>query len=295
MDVHKNLIDVLKSFHEISIVRMVLIVLSAWLAIKLIKFVLPRMAERLPGRFRHYILPMVPLLRLVVFLAAIGLIIPAIIQPTVQNLVAILGAAGVAVGFALKDYVSNLAAGIVALYERPYRVGDWVEVDGAYGEVKSMDVRALRVYTPDDTMVTIPHGKLWTSNIYNSNDGNRNQLCVADFYLTPRHDAVFVKKTLLDVILTSPFLQFDNRMAVIVSEKPWGTHYKLKAYPIDSADQFEFISDLVIRGKTALIEMGVEPVNISPGLVPGFEPKVMDRACDEAIRSSPRRAKAEGN
>jgi hypothetical protein len=46
--------------------------------------------------------------------------------------------------------------------------------------------------------------------------------------------------------------------AVIVTEKPWGTHYRLKAYPVDSAQQFQFVSDLTVRGKAALSRLGVE-------------------------------------
>lgn len=83
-------------------------------------------------------------------------------------------------------------------------------------------------------------------------------MCVADFYLDPRHNAAQVKHTLHDVALTSAFLQIDKPINVIVREKPWGTHYRLKAYPIDPRQQFHFITDLTVRGKAALIEMGVE-------------------------------------
>jgi len=44
---------------------------------------------------------------------------------------------------------------------------------------------------------------------------------------------------------------------VSVHEKPWATHYRLKAYPIDARQQFRFISDLTVRGKAALLRLGV--------------------------------------
>jgi hypothetical protein len=58
--------------------------------------------------------------------------------------------------------------------------------------------------------------------------------------------------------LTSPFLQIEKPVTVIVSEKPWGTHYRLKAYPIDLLQQFHFITDLTLRGKAALTRLGIE-------------------------------------
>ena len=73
-------------------------------------------------------LSLVPLLRLSIIVGSLVLIVPQIIEPTVANMVALLGALGLVLGFGLKDYVSSLIAGIVALYEIPYRPGDWIEV-----------------------------------------------------------------------------------------------------------------------------------------------------------------------
>lgn len=83
-------------------------------------------------------------------------------------------------------------------------------------------------------------------------------LCVTDFYLHPNHDAAHIKHTLHDVALTSAYLQIQQPVVVIVMEKPWGTHYRLKAYPIDPRQQFLFITDLIVRGKAALTRLGVE-------------------------------------
>jgi small conductance mechanosensitive channel len=125
----------------------------------LIQKLFPWVAEKSWGIFRFYILPLVPILRLIILGITVLLVTPLIIKPTFQNLVAIFGAAAVALGFALKDYVSSLVAGVVALYEQPYRPGDWVKIDEAFGEVKSLGLRSLKMVTPDDTLVTIPHGQ----------------------------------------------------------------------------------------------------------------------------------------
>ena len=82
-------------------------------------------------------------------------------------------------------------------------------------------------------------------------------LCVADFYLHPDHDAQKARLCLLEVGKTSTYLEPETAVSVIVQEKPWGTHYKLKAHVKDSRDQFQFVTDLTIRGKEALRAMNI--------------------------------------
>ena len=219
---------------------------------------LPWLAERVPGRYRVYLLASVPVLRLAIILGSLVLLVPRIIQPTFENLVTLLGALGIAIGFAFKDYVSSLIAGIVTLYEMPYHPGDWIEIEGEYGEVRTIGMRAVEICTPDDTIVVIPHLKLWDKLIKNANDGTRHLMCIASFYLHPRHDPALVRTTLHQVALTSPYVQLKRPILVLAEEQPWATRYRLKAYPVDLRHQFLFTTDLTLRGKTALRELGIE-------------------------------------
>jgi small conductance mechanosensitive channel len=251
--------QIFNKLDQINFAEIAIIAGLAWVSILLVEHLVPRLAKRLPARQRMYLLPSIPVFRLAILIITFAMIVPMVIQTSLQNLIAILGFTAVALGFAFKDYISSLIAGIVAIYERPYRVGDWVTIDGAYGEVQSLSLRALRLFTPDDTVVSIPHIKIWTTNIFNGNDGNRNLLCVAHFYVDPDHDATRARRKLHDVALTSPYLDMNHKIRVLVQEQPWGTHYQLKAYPLDSRDQFQFISDLTVRGKAALANLGVKP------------------------------------
>jgi len=258
MNASVDVSEIFRTLSSANLVQIGLIAVGAWLLIALGTALLPWLANRASGRFRFYLLASVPVLRLFMIILALALISTRIIEPTIENLIALLGALGLALGFALKDYVSSLIAGVVTLYEAPYRPGDWIEIEGAYGEVKAIGMRSAEIVTPDDTVVVIPHLKLWDHLIFNGNDGGQNLQCVAEFYLHPRHDAALIKHTLYDVALTSSFLQLKQPIAVIVSEKPWGTQYRLKAYPIDPRQQFHFITDLTVRGKAALTSLGVE-------------------------------------
>ncbi|PLX75025.1 MAG: mechanosensitive ion channel protein MscS [Azoarcus sp.] len=218
---------------------------------------LPWLGNRLHGRRRLFVLALVPVLRLLIIVAAFIMIVPMVINPSVQNMVALLGTVGLAIGFALKDLASSLIAGVVAVGEMPYRNGDWIKIDGIYGEVRYVGMRTVQVVTPTDDVVSIPHSRLWNTPIYNSNDGSPRLQCVADFYLHPEHDAAEVKQVLSDVALSSAFLHFGQPIAVIVHEKPWGTWYRLKAYPVDARQQFRFVTDLTVRGKATLLGLGV--------------------------------------
>lgn len=251
--------QVIKNLDEINFLVIAAIVVGAWLSIVASERLLPWLAERVPSRIRLHLLRLVPVLRLIILAIAFAQLLPQVITPTPENLIALFGALGLAIGFALKEYASSLIGGIVTIYERPYRPGDWVQVDDAYGEVKSIGLRAMTMVTPDDTAVTVPHSRMWASLLFNSNSGQRTQMCVADFYLHPKHDARRIRRKLRHVALTSTYLDVDRPVAVVVGERPWGTHYRLKAYPMDARQQFKFTSDLTVRGKEALLRLGAEP------------------------------------
>lgn len=266
----------INNLQDISFSKIGLIVLGTWLAITIAHKVLPFLAERGPSPLRLYLLGAVPIIRLLLLTLAILWVIPIIFNITLQNFLVISGAVSVAVGFAFKDYVSSLIAGVVAVFERPYRPGDWVEIDGDYGEVRSVGMRAIEVCTPANNIVYIPHDKLWKHNISNSNDGARTLMCVASFYLAPAHDAAAVRAALRDVALTSAYLDYHRPVTVILSETPWGTHYQLKAFPFDMRDQFAFISDMTVRGKLAIADAG--GVEVTAMAVPGLPGAAGDRA-----------------
>ncbi|MAM86553.1 mechanosensitive ion channel family protein [Allohahella sp. A8] len=258
--------QLLNDFQDISLAKVALIIVGTWVAILVVRRLLPYLAERGPNQLRLYLLGAVPIIRLLLLTAAFLWVIPIIFNINFQNFLVIAGAASVAIGFAFKDYVSSLIAGMVAIFERPYRPGDWVRIDGDYGEVTSVGMRALRIRTADDDAITVPHDRLWSNNIINSNDGTRTLMCVAEFYVAPDHDAAIVRESLNDVALTSAYLEYTKPVLVMLKQSPLGTQYRLKAYPFDMRDQFAFISDLTVRGKKAIEEAGGVEISAPGGV-----------------------------
>lgn len=248
--------DILRDASLIPWLRIAIIAVGAWLLVRLLTWVLPRAAEALPAAVRVRLLPLVPALRLAITVLAILWIVPLVITPTPQNLFAVLSAVGIALGFALKDYAASLAAGVVAVYERPYRPGDWVRIRDVYGEVRAVGLRAVVLVTPEDDVVTFPHSVLWTEGVVNANDGERTLQVVARLWLEPDHDAARVRDRLHEVAWTSPWLDVTRPIEVIVREEPWGTRYDVKAYPLEARDQFRFLSDLTVRAKEVVAAEG---------------------------------------
>jgi len=260
--------QLLNDFQEISFLKIALILGVSFFVIWIIRRMLPYLANRGPSQLRLYILGAVPVLRLTIILAAILWIIPLVFNITVQNFLVIAGAASVAIGFAFKDYVSSLIAGVVAIFERPYGPGDWVEIEGDYGEVVTVGIRAIRLRTAEDNVITVPHDRIWSNNISNANTGAQTLMCIAHFYLEPDHDAVEMRKVLTDVGLTSAYLNYKKPCFVVVEQMAFGTHYQLKAYPFDLRDQFMFISDMTERGKMALARIGGRELSMAFNTVP---------------------------
>ena len=233
------------------------ILLAAHALILATRWTIRRAAEQAAPRWRLTIFRVIPILRLVIWAGAIAIIVPILVEPTFRNIVAVVASLGLALAFALKDYGSSLIAGVVTVLENTYQPGDWIEIDGVYGEVVAIGARAVRLVTADDTEVTVPHTKLCGASIHNATSGNHNLLCIVNFYLHPDHAAAAARGRLIEIAEGSPYRQPDKGVVVIVKDKPWGTLYRVKLYARESRDQFQLITDVTIRGKEALRAMNL--------------------------------------
>lgn len=83
------------------------------------------------------------------------------------QIVAVLGAATLAIGLALQGTLSNVAAGVMLVLFRPYRLGDMVEVAGQIGQVKDVNIFTTELATPDNIKIVLPNGQCWGAPIRN--------------------------------------------------------------------------------------------------------------------------------
>jgi small conductance mechanosensitive channel len=92
------------------------------------------------------------------------------------GLVAILGAAGVAVGLAFKDTLGNIAAGIVMVLLRSYRKGDFIEFSSFMGTVKDFDLFTTSLETPDGVFISAPNASIWASPLKNYSRNSKRRM-----------------------------------------------------------------------------------------------------------------------
>jgi small conductance mechanosensitive channel len=250
-------LDFLRELMWQDVLLVLAILVLSRLLVQLARWTVRGLADFVPGRMRPAVLRVSPKIRLLIDIGTLLVILPILVEPTFHNTVALIATIGIALAFAFKDYGSALIGGFVTILEGTYQPGDWIEMEGFYGEVTAIGLRAVHIVTADDTEIVIPHSKLWTTSIANATGGQRGLLCVAPFYLDADHDAEAVRQRLVRVAEESAYRDPDKKIAVGVTEKPWGTLYRLKAYVKDSRNQFLLVTDLTIRGKEALRSMNV--------------------------------------
>lgn len=83
------------------------------------------------------------------------------------SLIAVLGAASLAIGLALQGTLSNVAAGVMLLMFRPFKVGDYIEGGGQAGTVKAISLFVSELATPDNVQILVPNSQMWGSAIKN--------------------------------------------------------------------------------------------------------------------------------
>lgn len=109
------------------------------------------------------------LARIVKTVLILFVVVAALTQLGVQttSLVALIGAAGLAVGLALKDSLQNFASGVMLIMFRPFKAGDYIEAAGTAGTVESIAIFSTLLKTPDNKEVTIPNGNIYGGTITN--------------------------------------------------------------------------------------------------------------------------------
>ena len=176
-------------------------------------------------------------------------VIASISQLGVQtaSLVAILGAAGLAVGLALQGSLANFAAGVMTIIFRPYNVGDVVEVAGQTGQVEEVDIFTTALRLPDKTKIIIPNGQALEGPIINFTEaGNRRMnLSVGISYdanIQEAREVILKALATSDYVLESPAPKVgvtelaDNSVNLTV--RPWA---KASDHPAATLELLELI------------------------------------------------------
>ncbi len=190
------------------------------------------------------------LLVFVVLTAASALGVPT------TNFLAIVGAAGLAVGLALKDSLSNFSSGVMLVFFRPFMVGDFVEAAGVSGTVSSIKIFNTVIKTPDNRVITIPNSLIYGSAItnYSTEATRRIDLVIGVSY----DDDVAHAKKLMQEVLAADERILDEPEAKIMTLELADSSVNIAVRPwVKSADYWPVRGDLLERIKTALEGSGL--------------------------------------
>lgn len=133
------------------------------------------------------------------------------------SIIAVLGAAGLAVGLALQGSLSNLAAGVLLVLFRPFRAGEYVDLGGVAGTVLSVQIFSTTMRTADGKIIVIPNGKIIAGNIINFSrePARRNEFIIGVAYDS---DIDQVKQILTNIIQSDDRILKDREMTVRLHE-----------------------------------------------------------------------------
>ncbi|QOL25359.1 mechanosensitive ion channel [Thalassotalea sp. LPB0316] len=174
-----------------------------------------------------------------------------------SSLVAILGAAGLAIGLALQGSLSNFASGVLLISFRPFKAGDFVEVSGVAGIVEEVLIFSTKLRTGDNKTVIIPNGSITGGTItnYSAKPTRRIDLVIGVSYDA---DLAKTRQILADVVAKDERVLTDQPVTIGVSEladssvnivvRPW----------VNSGDYWPVYFNLLENIKVALDEAGIE-------------------------------------
>lgn len=162
------------TFYGIKIIAAVIIfVVGRWIA-KLLRNILEKMMRK--GKVDETLISFISHLTYILLLVII--VIAALNQLGIQttSFIAIIGAAGLAVGLALQGSLANFAAGVLMIIFRPFKVGDYVEAGGTAGTINEINIFTTVLTSPDNRVIIVPNAKITGDNIVNYSAKDKRRL-----------------------------------------------------------------------------------------------------------------------
>ncbi len=190
-------------------------------------------------------------LKAAVVISAIG-----ILGVETTSFVAILGAAGLAIGLALKDSLGNFAGGALLLFFRPIKVGDYIEAQGQAGTIESVQMFHTVLKTPDNKTIIIPNGPLYNGSMvnYSTEENRRVDLVFGIGY----SDDIDKARGIISNLITHETRVFTDPAPVIVVKElaDSSVNFAVRVWA-KGTDYWDIYFDLTERVKKAFDQQGV--------------------------------------
>lgn len=203
----------------------------------------------------------IPILRIALWTLFIIAIMKIVYDPPKEMLLTTIASLAIAVGFATQDLLKNIFGGIMLLFDRPFKVGDKIEVGDNYGEVINIGLRATRIVTADDSMVVVPNMELMNTHVSNSNSGELYCQVVAKVMLPIDAPMDRIRKIAIEAAQVSKYIYLNKPIVVLFTNKIYQRRsfldMELKAYVMDIRYEFKFKSDMTEIVIKELLSQGI--------------------------------------
>lgn len=224
-----------------------IILLSTYFVIRAMVTIIERFAEK-STNYRITLKSLSPFVRIIGWTVAVIWIVEGVFELSNDKLFAFVASAGLAIGFASQDILKNIFGGIMILFDKPFQVGDKIEVGEIYGEVKEIGLRSTRIITKDDSLVSVPNAEVVNTAVSNSNAGEPNCQVVAEIYLPIDTDTNTARLIATEAAQISRYIYLNKPIVVLFfNEVKMDRSYlkmRVKAYVSDIRNEFAFKSDM---------------------------------------------------
>ena len=247
-----DLIPLLTSWAIKIVLALAIYVIGKWIARRLTKL-LTRLLE---GReFDPTLVSFLSNLVYAILLVAVILAALDTLGLPVTSLVAVVGAAGLAIGLAMKDSLGNFAAGVMLVMFRPFKKGDFVEVAGVAGSVDEIRIFSTTMTTPDNKVIIIPNGQVAAGTVTNYSAKEQRRVDM-EFGVSYDDDLKVAREVLTRICANHPLVLEEPATKIFVKNlgassvdfavRPW----------VNTSDYWTVWGDLLEQGKAELEAAG---------------------------------------
>jgi small-conductance mechanosensitive channel len=240
----------------------VFVIFAAGLLLRIVNKIVQNMGEVFAER-RLMLQKFNAFLRFGVYIATIVAVIFLSFELSREAITIIGGGTAVAIGFATKDLVASLVAGMMIIIDRPFQTGDRVSFDGHYGDITSIGLRSVKLQTLDDSTITIPNNLFLNAVTSCGNYGVLDMQVVIDFHIGLDQNATLASDLVREAAATNRFVYLPKPIVVLVSqvllEQCVALRLRLKLYVLDTQYEKAMETDVTLRVMDAFAKHGIRP------------------------------------
>lgn len=243
-----------------DLIAAIILLISGWIVIKFIKRAVKKLflKTKLDETIELFILRAVNIILWVVLLTTVLMVLGV----DVSALLASFGVMGFIVGFALKDTLSNLAAGVFILFYKPFKVNHWVKLNDQIGKVTEIGIASTVLKTRNNVRVNIPNSKVWGNPIMNFTVLRKLRLTLVDesvmeVCVKKAKDVEKALKVIKNVLQKDDRIIKDKSLDVFISRfDRFGTYIIVKPM-VKITDFWQLRDELPLTIHMALVKKGI--------------------------------------